>query len=71
MGSGTHGRGGWWWDLGCLGRSLSQPLAFLGLAFRDTADCTLFNPPSVDLAPAVYRHHVGEGGEEVAELNMT
>ena len=61
MGSGTHGRGGWWWDLGCLGRSLSQPLAFLALAFRDTADCTLFNLPSVDLAP-VYTGTMWEKG---------
>ena len=41
--------------------SLSQPLAFLALAFRDTADCTLFNPPSVDLAP-VYSGTMWEKG---------
>lgn len=70
----TRGRGGWWWDLGCFGKSDSQPggrpLTSSAPASRGIADGALFNPTSVDRAPTVYRHHVREGGGEDTGQNM-
>ena len=66
--------GGWWWDLGCFGKSDSQPggrpLTSSAPASRGIADSAPFNPTSVDRAPTVYRHHVGEGGGEGTGRNM-